>query len=439
MKRNALCAISIFFALFVLIGAGCIKKAKTHKMVNIEVQMFSGPEHQAMIPTAQYWNEHYSEKTGIIVKVVELDRVGYFGKMETQLIAGMSVPDIVHPFSLHLGRLKSYLEPLDDYLKKDKIMISPTGKRLNLGEMLDVALKTVASSDGKIYMIPKDMSEVILYYRKDLISNPPQTWDEYVELAKQFTESINPESPTQYGTVMQGKYEMWTFCAALENIWPNGGSIFIPGTTKPNFDNQGTILGLRVYEELSKSGVFPPEALDAEHPEVAAVIASGKVAMAMQWNAFYPEFLVHKEKADKAYGKFDIAAPPGVEQPDGSIRRDMYVQTICLAVNKKSKNKEEAMKFLVWATLGEGAVIYAKAGGSSPIKAIWKAKDVKLPYSRLAPWVEDFGRSVPEHSDLVDIMMIGSNWIQKVMAQKATSQEAAKGLNEEIINYLADK
>jgi len=86
-----------------------------------------------MVPTVRYWNDHYAQGTGITVRVTELDRVGYFGKLETQIASRLSSPDIVHPYSLHLGRLMPYLEPLDEYLKRPEIMTSPDGEKLSLG------------------------------------------------------------------------------------------------------------------------------------------------------------------------------------------------------------------------------------------------------------------------------------------------------------------
>jgi len=416
--------------------------AKPAKTV-VTVQMFEGPESEAMIPTVEHWNMHYSEETGIIVETRSLDRVGYFTKLEIQLMSGMPEPDIVHPFSIHLGKIKDDLEPLDRYLEDEEIMTSPEGDRLSLDSMLDIALKTVESPDGKTYMIPKDMSEVILYYRKDLIPKPPETWEEYTAVSKNFTRALNPRSPTKYGTVMQGKYEMWTFCAALENLWPNDVSIFKPGTETPNFKKEGVIRGFMVFEELSKAGAFPPESINAEHPEVASIVQDGEVAMAMQWNAFYQD-LMNKEKSPKVFDKFDIAPPPGVRQADGSIRRDMYVQTIGLAINKRSKKKRAAARFLMWATMGDGAEIYARGrdplpGGSSPVKSVWGDDHILDLYPKILPWVEEYGRTTPVHEDVTDIMMIGSGWVQRVMAGDATAEEASEGLNSEIAEFMEKK
>jgi ABC-type glycerol-3-phosphate transport system substrate-binding protein len=49
----------------VLAGGGQEKAAPggAAKPVTITVQMFSGPEYDAMAPTAKYWNENYAAST----------------------------------------------------------------------------------------------------------------------------------------------------------------------------------------------------------------------------------------------------------------------------------------------------------------------------------------------------------------------------------------
>lgn len=427
----------LFFGL-----VGCSDNADQSKSerITVTVQMFEGPESEAMIPTVKYWNKNYAEKTGIQVKTTSLKRVGYFGKLEMQLISGAENVDIIHPFSLHLGKIREHLEPLGQYLSDKDIMTSPDGKKLSLKSFLPIALETVKSDDGKIYMLPKDMSEVLLFYRKDLIPVPPATWEKYVETAKKFTKTFNPASPTKYGAVMQGKYEMWSFCAALENLWPYGARMLNEKQDSTRFNNSAAVKGFKVFEELAKNNVFPPGAVNAEHPEVSAIIQKGEVAMAIMWSAFYQD-LIDKDKSPNVYDKFEIAPPPGVIQEDGTLKRCMYVQTINLALNKKSKNKKAAMKFMTWVTMGEGAEIYAKGegdspGGSSPVYQVWKDDHILEIYPKILPWVEKYGKTPPPHPQITDMILIGSGWLQKIMAGEITAEEAAKGYHEEVTKFL---
>jgi multiple sugar transport system substrate-binding protein len=421
-----------------LVLAVAVSGVAAPKKVTITVQMFSGPEYDAMAPTAKYWNEKYAASTGITVNAVALSRMGYQEKMQSQLVAGLRDPDLVHPFNMQLGKLRPYLEDLRPYFKRADVMTGPDGEKYSIDGLLEVALATVTTADGAILGMPKDMSELLVYYRKDIISKPPETWPELVEVAKKYTKSINPKSPTEYGVVLQGKYEKWTYCSGLEALWPAGYEIFKPGDKEIAPLNADAVKAFQVYADLYKAGALYPGFDNTEYPEVSAAMESGNCAMAVQWNANYFS-LSNKEMSPKVYDKIALAPPPGWKQADGKIKRAMYVQTINLALNKKSRNKDAAAKFLAWSGFGEGAVMYAKFGGSSPIKKVWLPKDAMMPYPVIAPMVMEYGRSLPMHDDMGELVMIGSSWFQKVGIGGATAEQAAKGLPEEMAAFLKSR
>ncbi|MGA2479362.1 MAG: extracellular solute-binding protein [Spirochaetia bacterium] len=425
-------AILLCFALALVVT---VSGMAAPKKVTITVQMFSGPEYDAMAPTAKYWNEKYSASTGITVNAVALSRMGYQEKMQSQLVAGLRDPDLVHPFNMQLGKLRPYLEDLRPYLAKSDIMTGPDGEKYSIDGLLEVAKATVTTNDGAILGMPKDMSELLVYYRKDIITKPPETWPELVEMAKKYTKKVNPSSPTEYGVVMNGKYEKWTYCSGLEALWPAGYEIFKPGDKEIADPSADAVKAFKIYEDLNKAGALYPGFDNTEYPEISAALESGNVAMAVQWNANYFS-LSNKEMSPKVYDKIALAAPPGWKQSDGKIKRSMYVQTINLALNKKSANKDAAMKFLAWSSLGEGAILYAKFGGSSPIKKVWLAKDAMMPYPVIAPMVQQYGRSLPMHDYMSELVMIGSSWFQKVGIGGATAEQAAKGLPEEMDSFI---
>ena len=124
-------------------------------------------------------------------------------------------------------------------------------------------------------------------------------------------------------------------------------------------------------------------------------------------------------------------APPAKSSADG--KQAMYVQTICLAINKASLNPDAAFKFLSWASFGEGAKLYEEAGGSSPLQSIWTTTGEPLP--TIAKWLA-FGKAAPAYEFISDVIMIGSSWTQKVIIGQATAEEAAAGMQKEVENFL---
>ncbi len=99
-------------ALFIISITGCGGAEK--EPVSIVLQMFSGPKHDAMIPVVDYWNEHHVDETGITVELIEMNRVGYFSKLETQL-AAMPFPKLA-PWVEAYGRSVSIHKDITDLM-----------------------------------------------------------------------------------------------------------------------------------------------------------------------------------------------------------------------------------------------------------------------------------------------------------------------------------
>jgi multiple sugar transport system substrate-binding protein len=70
---------------------------------------------------------------------------------------------------------------------------------------------------GHLYRIPAFTDSGILYYRKDLASQPPETFDDLVRLSKQF------QSDQRYGFLWQGKQYEGLVTVYLEILWGYGG------------------------------------------------------------------------------------------------------------------------------------------------------------------------------------------------------------------------
>ncbi|MBM3702554.1 MAG: extracellular solute-binding protein [Actinobacteria bacterium] len=400
---------------------------KKFEDVTLTIQMFSGPEAEAMEPTVAYWNENYAAQTGITVINLALSRTGYFEKMQAQLMSGSADPDIVHPFSLQLGKLSMYLLPLDDYFKTE-LFSGPNGETYDFNDLYPAALATTKAIDGKIYMVPKDMSEVLFYWRTDLLDKAPETWPEVIEIAKEFTKTENPESPTPYGFGYQGKYEMWNFCSFLPIAWSFGAEMF-DADGKPTFNTPEWVAAFKVLQDIAAFKGFQAGVENAEYPEIFATIQNGEVPVGYEWNAAYRE-LTSPEISPKVGGKLAIA-PPAKATADG--KNFMYVQTICLAINKNCKNPDAAFKFLSWASFGEGAKLYEQAGGSSPLQSIWTTSSEPLP--TIAKWLE-FGKPAPAYEYISDVIMIGSKKTQQVIIGELTAEEAAQAMQKEVEDFL---
>src|SRR4051812_27520259 len=71
---------------------------------------------------------------------------------------------------------------------------------------------------GRLYRVPAFSDAGVLYYRKDLVPRPPETFDELEELAKQF------QTNNRWGFLWQGKQYEGLIAVYLETLWGFGGN-----------------------------------------------------------------------------------------------------------------------------------------------------------------------------------------------------------------------
>jgi len=329
----------------------------------VKVVIMSGPEADGMKKVA----EAYTEKTGNPVEIVEQGRDTYLTLIPTQLLAGTDAFDLAFIQSTMVGELAQAgsILPLDSYLAN-----------LSDEESADVDIEDVlvpAMYNGQIYGLPTDISTLFLYYRSDLIPEPPQTWEEVLGLARQFSQSSNPDSSTPYGLAFDGVPGESLPETFYNIMWSFGGEI-VDENGEVAVDSAQAVEAGNYLRSLAEEKLVPPEILTWGFSEVLAAIESGQVAMAVPaWNAAYPIILGGNSEYKDV---IKVAAVPGVTQADGSILRTPYTHSYFFALNSTSKNLEAAFKFLVWATGKEGGLIYAKAGGAPSRKSVFSSTEL---------------------------------------------------------------
>ena len=249
---------------------------------------------------------------------------------------------------------------------------------------------------GKQYGVPTDLSLHFMYYRKDLLDqlmsnadwkkkyteiaqaklgktlapkDPDQwTWDDYEATALFFTKSVNPDSPTRYGTVLQMKNLLFNMMVWESTVRSEGGN-WMDDKGAITVDTPAFRKGLELYKRLYDAGATPKDSVSYEYAEANAAFGSGQAATMLQWNAAFGD-LDSKDKNPTIAGKIGTVAPPA-----GSAGRFTHIHGLGLGINKNSDHKDGAAKFLSWLATPEAMEIYAKAGGSP---ALVDAETAKL-------------------------------------------------------------
>ena len=344
-----------------------------------------GSEETALRTAVDTYNALPATAAADKVQLLFFNRDGFYDKLQADLAAGSDAFDINLIATYSIGRYAPFMEPVDLGVDADKVF----GKTV---------LETM-QFDGKQYGVPTDLSLHFMYYRRDLIDalmkddatkktyadiaqkylgkalqpkDPDSwTWDDWAATALYFTKSVNPSSPVRYGTVLQMKNLLFNMMV-FQSLPRSYGANWTDESGKVTVDSQAYRTGLELYKKLYDAGATPKDSLSYEYPETNAAWESGQVATALQWNAAASE-LTSTDKDPAVAEDTAIVAPPA--GPDG--RKD-HIHGLGLGLNKNSKHKEGATKFLKWLATEDAALTYAKAGGSpglSPAAVEKIAKD----------------------------------------------------------------
>jgi multiple sugar transport system substrate-binding protein len=338
-----------------------------------------GPEEASLRVVAEAYNQTAADADK--VKLIFFNRDGFFDKLAADLGAGTTDFDVNLLATYALGRYAPFMDPIE----------LPASAVETFGEKVLATMQY----DGKQYGVPTDLSLHFMYYRQDLIDqllsddawkakyteiakekmgkdlapkDPDQwTWDDFEATAYFFTKSINADSPTRYGAVLQMKNILFNIMVWHSTVRSNGGN-WMDAEGNITVDSPGFRTALELYKRLYDAGVTPKDSTTYEYAEANAAFGSGQAATMLQWNAAFGD-LDNAEKTPAVGGKIGTVAPP--TGPDG---RFTHIHGLGLGINKTSENKEGAKKFLTWLASPEAIELYARSGGSPALSETIVAK-----------------------------------------------------------------
>lgn len=334
-----------------------------------------GPEEAALRAVTEIYNAKPEVAEENKVELLFTSRDGFFDKLQVDLAAGSTAFDINLIATYSIGRYAPYMEPIT--------LSDQAGAVFG-----DTVLQTM-QFDGQQYGVPTDLSLHFLYFRQDLIdalladdaakakyaeisqqhlgkAMEPKapadwTWEDFVANALYFSQSVNPDSPTRYGTVIQAKNLL--FNMMVFHSWPRSyGGNWMDDAGNITVDSEAFRTALSQAKLLFELGATPPDSTSYEYAEANAAYASGQVAAMVQWNAAAGELTA-------AQATTGTTAPPA--GPEGKFT---HIHGLGLGLNKAAENKEGAIAFLQWLSTEEAALAYAKAGGAPGLAADTAAK-----------------------------------------------------------------
>ena len=358
-----------------------------------------GPEETALRAVAKIYNEQAGIADADKVKLIFFNREGFWDKLQADLAAGSSEFDLNLVATYSLGKYAPFMQPVD----------LPTDAAKVFGEKV---LKTM-QYDGKQYGVPTDLSLHFMYVRKDLMEKlltdagwkkaygeisqkylgkalqpvkpDDWTWDDYAATALFFTRSINKESPTRYGTVLQMKNLLFNMMV-FQTMARSYGADWQDASGKITVDSPAYRTSLELYKKLYDAGASPKDSLSYEYAEANAAFGAGQAATMLQWNAAAAD-LDNPDKNAAVAGKIDTLAPP--KGPEG---RTTHIHGLGFGLNKASTHKDGALKFLTWLAGADAMKAYADAGGSPALdKSLTSALPKRPDLAKIGDFAGQYG------------------------------------------------
>ncbi|AJY77476.1 ABC transporter substrate-binding protein [Paenibacillus beijingensis] len=280
----------------------------------------------------------------------------YDTKLRTSIASG-NPPDIM---AIDAPNMASYahagaLKPLTSYFQAD-------------GDLQDIPESTINTYtyNKEIYMSPLTESSIALFYNKKLFEekgiplpskNPeePWTWDQVLDAAKKINDpgkgifGIDPaQGFNNAGATAYFKYPI---------VWQFGGEVMSPdGTTSKGYlDSPETKKALQFFSDL-----YNTEKVSAlEYPPDP--FPNGKLGITVDgsWSLSY---LTEKFPNFKLGVDYDIAPLPK------GTRQAVANGSWALGISAKSKNPDEAWKFVNWVTSAEGQKTYVGITKDIPVR-----------------------------------------------------------------------
>jgi multiple sugar transport system substrate-binding protein len=129
---------------------------------------------------------------------------------------------------------------------------------------------------GRLYRIPALTDAGLLFYRKDLVDEPPATFAELLELARRH------RTPGGWGFVWQGKQYEGLVTFYLEVLWGHGGEWIDPDNRSVHLDEPAAAESLRFMVDLI-GDISPPGVTTYAEEEARNIFQNGRSVFLRNW------------------------------------------------------------------------------------------------------------------------------------------------------------
>ena len=282
---------------------------------------------------------------------------------------------------------------------------------------------------GKQWAMPKFIDAGVLFYRTDIVEDPPETWDELIDSAT----DLQGEEGTDFGYLMQANQYEGLVTNAIEFIGGYGGAV-LDEDENVVVDSPETVTAIEKMQEIVDSDFVPDNILNFTEIETESSFIEGEAVYARNWP--YLQASSNDEEKSEVAGNVDFTTIPAGDDTSASALGGWMAM-----INKNTEHPQEAWEFVKFMTGEEGQKITAIEGGSAPTLAdLYDDEEVQEGGVLFSDpdFVDVLENAIPRpvssiYPKISDILQIE---LSKALTGDISAEEAAKNMQEKMEKAL---
>ncbi len=376
------CAVTVCMALAASGFAGCGNTAQSDS-TTLKLSTWGSAEELTLLRKLVDAFEQRHPK--VRVEIVHIPE-NYFQKLHI-LLAGGLAPDVIFVNSLSYP---VYADS-DIFLPLDQLLDEPVDA-LGRETFFETSLKAL-TWEKKLYAIPRDVSNLVVYYNADLfrqagVQPPGADWTmaDLVRLGKKLTRDVDHDGKRdQWGVSFYPKPPLFW----LPFVWSEGGDIFDKTLAEFELDSADAAQALQFYADLRHRYHVAPTREEAGSANASQLFLQNKLAMMVSGRWTVPVL--------RTQAKFNWDVAPFPRGKAGSV---VGVDASGYAIAKSTKHPRESWELIAFLSSPEAQDAFSESGLIVPAR-----KDVAQSEAFLAAppahgryFVESIETGYPSHT-----------------------------------------
>jgi trehalose/maltose transport system substrate-binding protein len=211
---------------------------------------------------------------------------------------------------------------------------------------------------GKTVGVPLNTNAQLLWYRKDLVPTPPETWDEMIAMAKKL--------PAGQGNILEqgNKYE--GYVVWFNNLVSSAGGTIVNAEGRPTLD-AAAVKAAQIIKDVATSGRVDPSLSTSQEDQARLAFEAGKGAFELNWPYVYASARTDAKtspEAKKAFENMGYARWPGVTKGEPS---KVSIGGANLGIPNTGKHQELAVQAALCMTTAKWQAEEAINEGLPPV------------------------------------------------------------------------